>query len=1546
MKARLLKFVKRKTAFWVSLFLGLVSFGLISIRPALASPLAQNAPPTPSSGETVYFWRIADGGSGIYIARGQEPPEAFAPINRSGCVGCHVVSSRAGLIAAVLDGANGQIIVNDLQTGADVPIPFAYGSYLAWAPDGNSLAVSYNDSDIYIISLEDQTLTALSGASDPAIIETMPAWSQDGKTIAFIRSSNASNGFMLDADSEIVFVPTAGGVDIVPSGVPGGLNYYPAFSPDGRWLAFTHHDTPGEDSYSSNSADIYLLPLAGGAAIRLNANSDASDSWPSWSADGQWLAFNSNRTGQFDIYLTQIGADGQSGEVFAMPGTNSEAYEHLPAWGLPPEITATPLAPTSAPTRTPPPTPSATPLQELAFAPTLPPTAAPLPTTMLTATPITGIGPLDICLGPLSLPCSTMSLPWWVCLFLLLLLLPLVILLWNWQRQTRERNKPAPKPPEGFPVAPAENFPPFSPSPSPPLLGATALTGRRTAPALILGLGQAGLDALSVIAATLREAYGNIPETVRLLVVWQEEIPTMPLGVESLPIPLDEEVNALASRLRVPGDDLPHLRRWFGAPPDEKAPDRALARLALWPCLKETGTRLSTELRRLSEYQDKNVSLYLIVAPGEAPSALLADLAHLTRQQAQMHKIKLSTFATLILPDAALSTDIEIRAATQRSAFAAWRELDRFQFGFDHPYPFLDGVGVDMKTSSKLFERVYLLSPDRHEKPLGGLPLEYGLYPSLADALLCWLDPQGQRAWNEISRAVDARLNQKQHTLNESLYHSLGTFAYVLPMERMVEEAALRLADGLLAAQEAPLAAEMRDAALECLAQTQLSPDIPNTPLIRDLAQRARSGETVLPIASIGFKVAELLATDRTHSTTETALSSLYTLVNDFLVKKVRTSRDYKAERYDGNYGPDTQRFLREVEDVSSQLDSIDPWLKDNTQRQLQIFKVLFREQILLGGGRVGESRFFARLVEGQIAGMVDQVEVKSAGRVVAFTDAMLDIITVQRAEIDQTAERLERCAEESFAAAQREEENLQARAVDNKEKLPSLGRALLQGFGSVAASDLILGKLSDVFPAFSWFWIPQFILTVCGPAWSFVSLYKRQSLIEAQKSCRAAKQEKLKANAEARLYRTWSEVLRNFENELREVSAPFRIWVHVAEQLRQTLLSRLTSSKNQALEAQQIATRRYLDDQKLADTLYRKHLGDERAAHTAARLIWAPDDTSRWTLKIIGTQVHPIPLAQENLPTAQTLATSETALLDLCRWYASPLRGMTATQALDQILGPQFVSQECERNSTPLIRTLPHEQTETESHRLLFVRQEDQTPYYETVLAGLQATAAQQFSQQLAAYSDRYRVVILSSLDLLRRQGLHSWLSLQGAYLDLPAPLRSSLHIFPAERNAAGLEAHFGEIREPLRRLSPATCLLLEDERRARAFWLAYALGFTQMHEAKDGLGSRRAYALYLPGREPEALTDAQDAQPSLWEAAAAFGLGERGGTVEALEDALKLTSNDALVVRQREDALEKAIEQLARPMKGTPNAELGLLMHLFLDDELRRISDIEPIL
>src|SRR5262249_2341338 len=90
-----------------------------------------------------------------------------------------------------------------------------------------------------------------------------------------------------------------------------------AISRDGQWIAF--------DSNRGGNADIYKMPVAGGRVEQLTSGPE-DDFVPAWSPDGKFIAYHSFRDGNRDIYV--MTADGRDKQQV----TFDPAEERYPDW--------------------------------------------------------------------------------------------------------------------------------------------------------------------------------------------------------------------------------------------------------------------------------------------------------------------------------------------------------------------------------------------------------------------------------------------------------------------------------------------------------------------------------------------------------------------------------------------------------------------------------------------------------------------------------------------------------------------------------------------------------------------------------------------------------------------------------------------------------------------------------------------------------------------------------------------------------------------------------------------------------------------------------------------------------------------------------------------------------------------------------------------------------------------------------------------------------------------------------------------------------------
>ena len=188
---------------------------------------------------------------------------------------------------------------------------------------------------------ETGTFHALSGADDRQFVHANPTWSPDGKYIVFARSkigemkdirdvrSDKTAGFAVLTQAEskafleevgtfqydlyrIPFNDGKGGKAEPLEGASdnGMSNYFPKYSPDGKWIVFCKAKS---FMLLQPDSELYILPAGGGEARRLRCNTSRMNSWHSWSPNGKWLVFSSKGYSiHTQLFLTHIDPQGRS----------------------------------------------------------------------------------------------------------------------------------------------------------------------------------------------------------------------------------------------------------------------------------------------------------------------------------------------------------------------------------------------------------------------------------------------------------------------------------------------------------------------------------------------------------------------------------------------------------------------------------------------------------------------------------------------------------------------------------------------------------------------------------------------------------------------------------------------------------------------------------------------------------------------------------------------------------------------------------------------------------------------------------------------------------------------------------------------------------------------------------------------------------------------------------------------------------------------------------------------------------------------------------
>jgi serine/threonine-protein kinase len=163
---------------------------------------------------------------------------------------------------------------------------------LRLSPDGGALAVQLivdGNDDVWIQRLADGTRERLTFDGS---VETSPFWSPDGDFVAYTRLDAGLWRSRADGTRQPEqMVPLLGDGRGVMQG---------RWSPDGSWIVFRTTTgiaiSPGQDIMG-------FRPGVDSAAVPLVATPEFSEVSPDLSPNGRWLAYASNQTGRYEVYV-------------------------------------------------------------------------------------------------------------------------------------------------------------------------------------------------------------------------------------------------------------------------------------------------------------------------------------------------------------------------------------------------------------------------------------------------------------------------------------------------------------------------------------------------------------------------------------------------------------------------------------------------------------------------------------------------------------------------------------------------------------------------------------------------------------------------------------------------------------------------------------------------------------------------------------------------------------------------------------------------------------------------------------------------------------------------------------------------------------------------------------------------------------------------------------------------------------------------------------------------------------------------------------------
>lgn len=287
------------------------------------------------------------------------------------CGNCHSFSADGSILGMDVDYANDKGSYLVAEVAPEIPIDksniFTWSDYdtengtptfgllSQVSPDGRYVVSTVKDRSVFVAvdnlafsqlffpvkgilavyDRQNRQIRALPGADDERFVQSNATWSPDGETIVFARAEAYAlknllrdDGILLSESEceeflkggetfqfDLYRIPFNDGRGGKPEPVEGAShngmsNYFPKFSPDGKWIVFCKAKS---FMLLQPDSELYILSAQGGEARRLECNTAQMNSWHSWSPNGKWLVFSSKPFSPYtQLLLTHIDPEGRS----------------------------------------------------------------------------------------------------------------------------------------------------------------------------------------------------------------------------------------------------------------------------------------------------------------------------------------------------------------------------------------------------------------------------------------------------------------------------------------------------------------------------------------------------------------------------------------------------------------------------------------------------------------------------------------------------------------------------------------------------------------------------------------------------------------------------------------------------------------------------------------------------------------------------------------------------------------------------------------------------------------------------------------------------------------------------------------------------------------------------------------------------------------------------------------------------------------------------------------------------------------------------------
>jgi serine/threonine protein kinase/Tol biopolymer transport system component len=213
----------------------------------------------------------------------------------------YAVAASGGLAYQPSGGATGyseRTIVWVDRSGNVTDERFTPAAYvdISLSPDGKkiALAIQAQNQDVWVCDIARQTNLRLSYGDD---WDGAPIWTADGRKVIYAVDKNSGRTIVLkNADASGDPVPLNCEAPLYPHSV----------SPGGEFLAYARW---------INGMHIWICSMSGKGTSYPLDNMPFDERNPVFSPDGRWIAYQSNESGQFEIYVSPFGGSASKTRV-------------------------------------------------------------------------------------------------------------------------------------------------------------------------------------------------------------------------------------------------------------------------------------------------------------------------------------------------------------------------------------------------------------------------------------------------------------------------------------------------------------------------------------------------------------------------------------------------------------------------------------------------------------------------------------------------------------------------------------------------------------------------------------------------------------------------------------------------------------------------------------------------------------------------------------------------------------------------------------------------------------------------------------------------------------------------------------------------------------------------------------------------------------------------------------------------------------------------------------------------------------------------------